>query len=88
MIIRICAGSSCTMMGSGGIIDAVEEVREMLEDGQFESSGKELRLNVVKCLAFCKQDKTLCPVVEIDGEVMLKASTNAVMERIMNYVEG
>lgn len=88
MIIRICAGSSCTMMGSGGIIDAVEEVQEMLQDGQFENSGKELRLNVVKCMSICKQDKNLCPVVEIDGEVMLKASTHAVMEKIMNYIEG
>lgn len=76
MTIKICMGSTCVMMGSMSIQAQLEELKSAL-------GWEALELEFVKCMNYCKGSDQSSPVVVLDGEVILGATSEIVMEKIM-----
>ncbi len=81
--VEICAGSKCMMAGASTMFDMLEELVEDLKEQGYE---EEISLEFSKCMQFCKGDASLTPVVKINDEVVTKAKTQAVMEKIVGMV--
>lgn len=75
MKVKVCMGSNCVMMGNMSILSQLEGLQESIQDLEFE-------IETVKCLGVCKQDDQACPVVQIDEEIVTRATSQEVMERI------
>ena len=80
ILVEVCAGTHCTMMGSMDIIDAVhslDEIRQELED------ACEVEVSAVPCMNLCKND-IHGPFVRVDGQLIQHAESEAVMAAIMS----
>lgn len=75
MKLTICMGSRCVMVGAMNILDQVEELKESM-------GYDDLTIETVVCMRYCKSEEEDCPVVMFDDEVMTKATTERVMEKI------
>ncbi|MCD1146595.1 NAD(P)H-dependent oxidoreductase subunit E [Peptoniphilus sp. KCTC 25270] len=78
MNVKLCVGSRCTMMGSNGILDALENlVEDFFQDGS-------LTIEPVNCMNLCKNvENANSPVVSIDGDVITRASAQEVCEAVL-----
>lgn len=83
--VKICSGSQCMLNGASMMYDVLEDLASDLKEQGYE---QEVTLEFTKCLQYCKDDKNLAPVVIVDEEVITKASTQVVMEKIMGKVVG
>lgn len=77
MKVTICMGSRCVMMGSMTIYDQVESLHESIPE-------LDLEIDTVTCMKKCKENEANCPYVLIDEELVEKATSQGVMERIMD----
>lgn len=79
MIVKVCVGSRCTMMGSSALLDALES----LQKRYFKEGG--LEIVHMNCSNVCKK-KGLdhIPVVEIDGELITSAKPQVISEMILS----
>ena len=80
IIVEVCAGTHCTMMGSMDIIDAVhslDEIRQALDD------ACEVEVTAVPCMNLCKKE-IHGPFVRVDGQLIQHAESEAVMAAIMS----
>lgn len=78
MKVTVCVGSRCTMMGSSGMLDALE----LLQKNYFEEG--ELEIVPQNCLNVCKEKGIeYTPVVSIDGELITSAKPQEVCEIIL-----
>jgi len=82
--VGICTGSRCMMEGASTIFDILEDLSEEIIE-----SHPEVKIEIGNsiCKQYCKKDPTLVPVVEINGEVIFNASTQVVMEKVMDLVK-
>lgn len=76
MKVRICMGSTCVMMGAMNILDQVEDLKERM-------GYDDLEIETVSCMKYCKTKERNSPIVEINDEIMEEATTERVMEKIM-----
>lgn len=76
MKLTICMGSRCVMMGSMTIYDQVESLYETIPE-------LDLEIETVTCMQQCKENEQNSPFVLLDGELLEKATSQGVMERIM-----
>ncbi len=85
MKVKVCVGSNCTLLGSMGILDQIEDLKEIISEDADSYSDEELEVEAIKCLGYCKEtsDK-VAPVVVIDDEPMFNATSQTVMEKIVN----
>lgn len=81
--VEICAGSKCMMTGASTMFDMLEELAKDLKEQGYE---EEIRLEFSKCMQYCKGDASLTPVVKINEEIVTKAKTQSVMEKIVALV--
>lgn len=81
--VKICMGSRCMMAGASSILDVLEE---LIEDIQVEYPETEIKITSAKCQKYCKEDKNVVPVVKINDETIFNASTQVVMEKVMEIV--
>ena len=82
--VEVCAGTHCTMMGTMDIIDAVhslEEIREGMDN------PCEIQVSAVPCMNLCKED-IQGPFVRVDGTLIQRAESEAVMSAIMSLCTG
>lgn len=87
MKVKVCVGSNCTLLGSMGILDQIEDLRDIIDNDSDNYRDEELEVEAIKCLGFCKNsDVKVAPVVVIDGEPMFKATSQTVMEKIVNKI--
>lgn len=87
MKVKVCVGSSCTLLGSMGILDQIDDLKDIISEDPDNYRDEELEVEAVKCLGFCKDtDKKVSPVVIIDGEPMYNATSQTVMERIVSKI--
>lgn len=87
MKIKVCVGSNCTLLGSMSILDQIEDLKDIIKDDPDSYSDEELDVEAVKCLDICKNtDKNVAPIVVIDDEVILNATGQIVMEKIINKI--
>jgi NADH:ubiquinone oxidoreductase subunit E len=85
MKIKVCVGSSCTLLGSMGILDQIEDLKEIISEDADNYSDEELEVEAIKCLGYCKEtNEKVAPVVVIDDEPMFNATSQTVMEKIVN----
>ena len=87
MKVKVCVGSNCTLLGAMNILDQIDDLKEIILEDADNYSDEELDVEVHKCLGFCKDtDETVAPVVIIDDEPMFNATSQTVMEKIINKV--
>lgn len=87
MNVKVCVGSNCTLLGAMGILDQIEDLKDIINEDLDNYNIEELEVEVVKCLGFCKgTNKKISPVVVIDDEPIFNATSQIVMEKIMNKV--
>ena len=82
--VEICTGSRCMMEGASTIFDILEDLSEEITERHPEIK---IEIENAKCRQYCKKDPGLVPVVEINGEVVFNASTQVVMEKVMDLVK-
>ena len=76
MKVTLCMGSNCVAMGNMSIQTQLEDLKEFL-------SWDSLEIAFEQCLGQCKVNESASPVIMIDGEVILSATSEAVMEKVM-----
>jgi len=82
--VKICTGSRCMMAGASTISDVLED---LIEDIAKQHPEIEIVIDNTKCRKYCVEDKTLVPVVQINEDVIFNASTQVVMEKVMDLVK-
>ncbi len=82
--VNICTGSRCMMEGASSIHDVLEE---LIEDIEKNNPEIEIKIDNTKCKQYCKEDAKLVPVVQVNDEVIFNASTQVVMEKVMDLVK-
>ena len=90
MKVTICMGSTCTLMGSNSIYDAVELINEQICGPESElCSAESLEIELSHCLGYCKNKEAgeVAPVVVIDDEILYKATAQEVSEKIINKLK-
>ncbi len=74
ILVQICFGTHCTMMGAMDILESVNSMKEEIQDYN-------IQIEIVKCFGDCKADHA--PVVIVDQQRLNSATTDQVMARIM-----
>ena len=88
MKVKVCMGSSCTLLGAMNILDNVEGLKDLIDVDIEKYSEEELEIVAVKCLNYCKNTtENICPVVVIDDGVIFNATSQIVMEKIMEKMK-
>jgi NADH:ubiquinone oxidoreductase subunit E len=80
IMVEVCAGTHCTLMGAMDIIHAVEGLRELY---QKMNPDCEIEVRPISCKHIC-DNMTEASIVIINGEPLLTATPEIVMESIMN----
>lgn len=75
MKVTVCMGSSCVMMGNMNILSQLEDLQESMPE-------LDLEIETVKCLGDCKVQDDVAPVVKIDGETIVRATSQTIMEKV------
>lgn len=87
MKVKVCVGSNCTLLGSMSILDQIDDLKDIISEDADNYSTEGLEVEVIKCLGYCKEtNEQVAPVVVIDGEPMFNATSQAVMEKIVNKI--
>lgn len=87
MKVKVCVGSHCTLLGSMNILDQLDDLKEIISEDIDSYGDEELEVEAIKCLGFCKKtDTNVSPIVVVDGEPMYNATSQNVMEKIINKI--
>ncbi|WP_312699939.1 NAD(P)H-dependent oxidoreductase subunit E [Sedimentibacter sp.] len=87
MKVKVCVGSNCTLLGAMSILDQIDDLKDIISEDFDNYSDEELEVEAISCLGFCKNtDEKVAPVVVIDGETMCNATSQTVMEKIVNKI--
>ena len=85
MKVKVCVGSNCTLLGAMNILDQIEDLKEIISEEPESYNEESLDVEAVKCIGFCKEsDENIAPVVVIDDEAIFNASSQVVMEKILD----
>lgn len=85
MKVKVCVGSNCTLLGSMNILDQIEDLKDIIHEDAHNYSDEEIDVEAMKCLGFCKETKdNIAPVVVVDEEPIFNATSQTVMEKIVN----
>jgi NADH:ubiquinone oxidoreductase subunit E len=79
IVVEVCAGTHCTMMGSMDVIDAVHSLEEIRQDIE---NACDIEVTPVPCMNLCK-GSVHGPFVRVDGMLIEQVESEAVMEAIM-----
>lgn len=86
MKVKICLGARCTMYGADMILDRLEDMKEDLQRYQNREDVivDDIDIELVNCFGYCKKDKKLSPVIQVDDKVFTAARSEVVMEYILD----
>ena len=80
ILVEVCAGTHCTMMGAMNILDAIHS----LEEFQADISGVcDIRVVAIPCMNLCR-DTAHLPSVLVDVRRIILAEIESVMAAIMS----
>ena len=79
ILVEVCAGTHCTLMGAMDIIDSVEGLLEFHQD---INPDFEIEVRPIACSKVCEKGQH-APVVLINGEMFLQTNSESVMEKIL-----
>ncbi len=83
--VEICSGSQCMMAGASSMYDVLEQ---LADDLKAQGYDVEVNLGFSKCMQYCKQDNKMSPVVKVNDEVITRATSQEVMEKIVELAKG
>ncbi len=83
MKVKVCVGSSCTLLGSMNILDQLDDLKDIIGEDPDNYRGEELEVEAIKCLGYCKNNEKVAPVVVIDEEPLFNATGQTVMEKVV-----
>ncbi len=78
IVVEVCAGTFCTMMGSMDIMSAIESLKELSQINE----SCELEVLPRPCFGNCQAGQ-LAPVVVMNGQPIFKADMETIMSMIM-----
>ena len=88
MRVKICTGTRCMFYGADNIMDNLMDLKENLAEYPSIPEGADFEIELCSCDGTCKgSDKRVAPVVTIDNEVMQKATSPQVMEKILDDLQ-
>lgn len=79
ILVEVCAGTHCTMMGSMNIMDAIQSLEEFRGG---ISTLCDIEVEVIPCMNLCR-DTVQGPFVRVDGLLIPQAESESVMAAIM-----
>lgn len=79
ILVEVCAGTHCTLMGAMDIIDSVEGLLEFHQD---INPDFEIEVKPITCSKAC-ENGLHSPVVLINGEIFLQTNSESIMEKIL-----
>lgn len=82
LLVEVCVGTHCTMLGATHIMDAVNSLDE-IRCGQ-EDSGCQVEVVPLPCMNLCK-DAVKGPFVRVGDELIAPAQSDDVMAAIMRW---
>lgn len=82
--VEICSGSKCMMAGASTMFDVLEGLVEELKEQGYDA---QINLGFSKCMQYCREDAKLIPVVKINEEIITRATTQGVMEKIVELAK-
>ncbi|MGI6297615.1 MAG: NAD(P)H-dependent oxidoreductase subunit E [Saccharofermentanales bacterium] len=80
IVVEVCAGTKCTLMGAMDIISSVESLKDL--HGTLKPEC-EIDVRPVRCNHACDKEGQ-APVVYVNGEIMIRTDTESVMEKVFN----
>lgn len=85
MKVKVCVGSNCTLLGAMNILDQLEDLKDIIEESPEYYSDEILEVEAIKCIGICKHtSEEVAPIVIIDDEIIVQASGQVVMEKIID----
>lgn len=83
IVVEICAGTHCTLMGAMDIMDAVAS----LSDIQHEADPAcEIEIRPIPCPDTCQNGRK-SPMVRVNGQILFKADSETVMALILDLIK-
>lgn len=83
IVVEICAGTHCTLMGAMDIMDAVASLSEI----QHETDPScEIEIRPIPCLDTC-QNGQKSPMVRVNGQTLYKADSETIMALILDLIK-
>ena len=83
IVVDVCAGTHCIMMGAMDIIASIES---LIEFTNLEEDC-EIVINPVPCEGNCEQGQ-LAPIVAINGQSITRADSETVMSKILEIIRS
>ena len=83
IIVEICTGTHCTLMGSIDIMDAVASLSEIQHEAE---PSCEIEVRPIPCPDTC-QNGQLSPMVRVNGQTLFKADSETVMALILDLIK-
>jgi NADH:ubiquinone oxidoreductase subunit E len=80
IIVEVCVGTHCTMMGAMNIIDSIHSLEEIQRE--LDEDYCEVEVRATPCRKLCGGEVN-GPFVRIDGEEIRSAENEGVMAAIM-----
>lgn len=81
-VVTVCMGTACYVKSAENLVSAIE--REFnIKRGETTSDGR-LSLFVTRCIGTC----AMAPNAIVDGEIVGKATAEAVLKKVKTVVEG
>ncbi|MBR5496000.1 MAG: NAD(P)H-dependent oxidoreductase subunit E [Oscillospiraceae bacterium] len=84
IVIDVCFGSGCILMGAMDIVDAIEMLKKLKGDKKVKA---QICVNTCKCSKECNQ-KDKAPVVFVNGEKICKATPETVTAKIYEIAKN
>ncbi len=82
ILVEVCAGTHCTMLGAMNIIDAIHSLDEIRQSMGDICDACTIEVKPVACMNLCK-DGEHGPFVRVDGQMIPHAESESVMAVIM-----
>jgi len=79
ILVEVCAGTHCTMMGAMNIIDAIHSLEEFNQDN---INICQIQVEAIPCMNLCRGTDQ-GPFVRVDGQLISQAESESVMAAIM-----
>ncbi len=83
IVVEVCAGTYCTMLGSMDIIDAVASLTEIRHEHDPEC---EIEVKAIPCQNLCEQGRR-APLVIVNGTPVFQADSETVMAMILDQAK-
>lgn len=82
ILVEVCSGSECVMMGAMDIMESIEGLNQLKHQLRLKAP---IRVVPVKCIGCCKEGN-FSPVVRINGEVITRATSETIMAKIITLI--